>query len=257
LASLSITALEAFGLYLVRTSVLVLGSPILGTGTGFTGYKVALIVGVATALYLSTGEPLAADVGSVHYGLLCLREVLIGLFLAFILQAVLLAVRVAGEIIGHEMAFNIASVVDPATGVRTPLITQLYEAVFFLGLLAVNGHHWMLRALGESFSRAPIGEIEFQQGAMPMLQGLFGQMFKAGITFAAPVLVLLVLVSLLIGLMARVVPQVNVLEIGFTMRIGVALVAMTLLAPLLAPAMDVLFDHLMTGLDTGLDVLGS
>lgn len=257
MASLSITALEAFGLYLVRTSVLVLGSPILGTGTGFTGYKIALIVGVTAALYLSTGEPLAAEVGSVYYGLLCLREVLIGLFLAFILQAVLLAVRVAGEIIGHEMAFNMASVVDPATGVRTPLITQLYEAVFFLGLLAVNGHHWMLRALGESFSRAPIGEIEFQRGAMPMLQSLFGQMFKAGITFAAPVLVLLVLVSLLIGLMARVVPQVNVLEIGFTMRIGVALVAMTLLAPLLAPAMDVLFDHLMVGLDTGLDVLGS
>ena len=255
--TLSITALEAFGLYLVRTSVLVLGSPILGTGTGFSGYKIALIVGVSTALYLSTGEPLAAEVGSVHDGLLCLREVLIGLFLAFILQAVLLAVRVAGEIVGHEMAFNMASVVDPATGVRTPLITQFYEAIFFLGLLAVNGHHWMLRALGSSFSRAPIGHLEFNQGAVPMLQELFGQMFKAGITFAAPVLVLLVLVSVLIGLMARVVPQVNVLEIGFTMRITVALVTMTLLAPLLAPAMDVLFNHLMDGLDAGLDVLGA
>jgi len=255
--SIPITALEAFGLYLVRTSVLVLGSPILGTGTGFTGYKIALILGVSTALYLSTGQPLLADIGSMHFALLCLREVLIGLFLAFVLQAVLLAVRVAGEVIGHEMAFNMASVVDPATGVRTPLITQLYEAVFFLGLLAVNGHHWMLRALSESFGRAPIGDIEFKRGALPMLEELFGQMFKAGITFAAPVLVLLVLVSLLIGLMARVVPQVNILEVGFTMRIAVALVAMTLLAPLIAPAMDVLFDHLMTGLDNGLDALGT
>jgi flagellar biosynthesis protein FliR len=255
--AISITALEAFGLYLVRTSVLVLGTPILGSGTGFSGYKIALLSAVAITLYLSIGEPLPADVGPVTYGLLCMREILIGLFLAFVLQAVVLAVRVAGEIIGHEMAFNMASIVDPSTGIRTPLITQVYESIFFLGLLAVNGHHWVLQTLEKSFARAPIGSMALDKGVLPLMQELFSHMFKAGITFAAPILVLLVLVSVLIGLMARVVPQVNVLEIGFTLRISVALVTMTLFAPLLAPAMDVLFQKLMVGLDASLDVLGS
>ena len=255
--ALSITTLEAFGLYLVRTSALIMFSPLLGSGTGFSGYKVALIVGVAVALYLGTGEPLAVDAGGIEFALFCFREVTLGLFLAFVLQAVLLAVRVAGEIIGHEMAFNMASVVDPGTGVRTPLITQFYEVVFFLGLLSVNGHHWLLRALGKSFDHAPVGRMQLEEGLLPAVAELFSQMFKAGISFAAPVLVLLVLVSLLIGLMARVVPQVNVLEIGFTMRIAVALTAMFLFAPLLAPAMEVLFTHLMDGLDGCLSVLES
>lgn len=249
--------LAAFGLYLVRTSALVLATPLLGSGTGFSGYKIALIIGVAAVLYLGTGGGALASVDAAEYGLLCMRELLIGLFLAFVLQAVVLAVRVAGEIVGTEMAFNMASVVDPGTGIRTPLITQFYEAIFFLALLSVNGHHWVLRALSSSFERAPIGTLHMGSGALAVTQELFVHMFNAGIVFAAPVLVLLMLVSVLIGLMARVVPQVNVLEMGFTLRIGVALVAMLLFAPLLGPAMNVLFENLMGGLEGCLDELGS
>lgn len=256
LALPEIGTLAAFGLYLVRTSALILGAPLLGDGAGFTGYKVALIFGIAFALYAASGEPLAADVPAIEYGLLCMREVLMGLFLGFIAHLVVLAVRVCGELIGHEMAFTMAAVVDPATGLRTPLITRFYEVLFFIGLLAVDGHHWLLRALGESFGRAPVGSLDFNQNTSDLLQTFLTQMFKAGVVFAAPVMVLLLLVSVLIGLLARVVPQLNVLEVGFTLRIAVALGAMLLFAPLVAPAMDGLYHSLMFGLDAGLDVIG-
>lgn len=252
---LSITLIEAFGLYLVRTSALVLSSPILGSGTGFAGYKVALILSVAVALFLSTGAPLAQEPGGIEFGLMCLHEILVGLFLGFVLQAVLIAVRVAGELVGTEMAFNMASIVDPGTGVQTPLVTQVYEVLFFLGLLAVNGHHWLLRALGSSFERAPIGGLRIEGGVVPLLLELFSRMFKAGITFAAPVLVLLLMVSVLIGLLARLVPQINVLEVGFNIRVMVGLLALFLFSPLLAPAMNTLFEQLMGGLDGCLEAL--
>ena len=115
----------------------------------------------------------------------------------------------------------------------------------------------MLRALSTSFERAPVGSMHLDKGALELVESLFVEMFNAGIVFAAPVLVLLMLVSVLIGLLARAVPQVNVLEMGFTLRIGVALVAMLVFAPALAPAMDVLFKNLMGGLEGCLDVLGS
>ena len=251
-----IGTLAAFGLYLVRTSALVLGAPLLGDGASFTGYRVALIFGVSIALFLATGQDLTGDLPAFEYGLLCLREVLIGLFLAFIAHLVVLAVRVCGELIGHEMAFTMAAVVDPATGLRTPLITRFYEVLFFIGLLAVDGHHWLLRALGESFGRAPVGALDFSADTSLMLQTFMTQMFKAGVVFAAPVMVLLLLVSVLIGLLARVVPQLNVLEVGFTLRIVVALGAMLIFSPLVAPAMNGLYRSLMSGLDAGLNVIG-
>jgi flagellar biosynthetic protein FliR len=249
--------LEAFGLYLVRTSALVLASPLLGSGSAFEGYRIGLIAALSFLLYGATGAPLEEPPPPVEYAILALREVLIGLFLAFTLHAVGLAARVAGEMIGHEMTFNMAQLVDPATGMSSPLVTRLYETFFFLGLLAVDGHHWILRTLASSFVRAPIGELAFDAGATDVALSLFGEMFAAGLTFAAPVVVLLSIVSLVIGLLSRAVPQLNVMEVGFTLRIAVGLVALLVFAPFLAPALESLYAHLVRGLDASLDAIAA
>jgi len=255
--NITIPLIETFGLYLLRTSALVLAAPLLGSGTGFSGYKIALILAVAIVVFMSTGELLAQPAGAVEYGMMGLHELLVGFFLAFSLQVVVLAVRVAGELVGTEMAFNMASIVDPNTGTNTPLLTQVYEMVFFLGLLSVNGHHWLLRSLASSFERAPIGGLGAHQGMVEIVVDLFARLFSAGIVFAAPILVLLTLVSVLIGFLSRVVPQVNVMEVGFNIRVAVGLLAIFLFSPFLAPAMNVLFEQLMGGLNRSLDALGA
>lgn len=247
--------LEAFGLYLTRTSALVVAAPLLGTGTGFAAWRIGLIVAVAFLLYSVSGAPLPVPPAPIEYGALMLREVLIGVFLAFTLQAVVVAVRVAGETIGSEMGFNLASQIDPTTNVQTPVITQFHEILFFLGLLAVDGHHLLLRALERSFERAPIGQIAFPADAGWMAMALFQQMFVAGLTIAAPVLVLLVLTSILVGLLTRMVPQINVMDVGFTARIAVGLVALLVFSPFLAPAFERLYAALMNGLDRALDAV--
>ena len=247
--------LIAFGLYLVRTSALVLAAPILGNAAPYAAYKVALIVALAAVLYGATGAPLAGDVGALAFGAMAMRELLIGFALALVLQLVALAVRVAGELVGHEMAFNMSSIVDPATGVSTPLITHLYEGLFLLGLLAVDGHHVLIRALSDSFERAPVGALGLAGSTTEAIGHLFAQMFAAGLTFAAPVLVLLLVVSLLIGLLARAVPQLNVLDLGFTLRIVVGLLALYAFAPLLAPALSDLYASFDAGLDGVMETL--
>jgi flagellar biosynthetic protein FliR len=252
---ITLGTLAAFGLYLVRTSALLLAAPLLGNGAAFSGYKVALVALVSFALYSATGAPIEGEVRAAGYAFLCMREALIGLSLAFVLQAVVIAVRVGGELVGHEMAFNLSGQVDPTTGVSSPLITRFYEAFFFLGFLAVDGHHLLLRALSDTFLSTPVGTVDFSNGVVPYLLGFFGELFRAGITFAAPILVVLLLVSAMIGLLARAVPQMNVLEIGFTLRISAALVALFLFAPLLAPSLRVLYERLDSGLAGFLEVL--
>jgi len=248
--------LEAFGLYLVRTSALVLGAPLLGTGASFAGYKIALIGAVSVVLYLATGTPLDGTEPAM-YGLFVLREVALGIFLAFVLHGVILAVRVSAELLGHQMGFAMSSVVDPEQGVRIPLLGQMYEIFFLLGLLAVDGHHWLFRALAESFGRAPVGRLPIEEGMTPVAVDLFPDMFTAGLTFAAPVFVLLALVSILLGLLSRAVPQLNMMEFGFNLRIAVGLLAMLAFAPLLGSAMHVLLGQFMDGLGRGLDALGA
>jgi flagellar biosynthesis protein FliR len=249
--------LEAFGLYLTRTSALVVAAPLFGTGTGFAAWRIGLIVALALVFYGVTGTPLPHEPAPVEYALLVLREVLVGVFLALTLQMIVVAVRVAGELIGTEMGFNMASQIDPTTNIQTPVVTQVYELLFFLGLLAIDGHHLILRALERSFERAPVGVVAFTHDAGWMLLTLFQQMFVAGITIAAPVLLLLMLASVLVGLIGRAVPQINVMDIGFTARIGVGLVALLVFAPFLAPAFGELYAGFMGGLDRALDTIAS
>jgi flagellar biosynthetic protein FliR len=247
--------LAAFGLFLVRVSAFVLATPFFGAQTTFGGVKVGLIASLALVLFSVHGAPLPAASAPAVFVACAVRELLIGLSLAFVLQVVVLAVRVAGEMIGSEMAFNMASVVDPATGANTPLVTQVFEALFLLGLLAVDGHHLLLRALAGSFERAPAGGIAIGSGLVESATSMLSELFAAGVTFAAPVLVLLLLSSVLVGLVARTMPQVNVLEVGFSLRILVGLGALFLFAPLVAPALGRLYGLLGNGLERALAAL--
>ena len=246
--------IEAFGLYAVRSSALVISAPLLGSGTRFEAYKVALILSVALVAYSVGGTPLPA-VEPLLYGAFALREVLIGAFLGYVLHLALLVIKVAGELIGHEMGFMIASQVDPATGLQTPLITSVYETLFLLALLACDGHFLLLRALDASFELAPVGALRFDQGFGPLAGALFGDMFEAGLVFAAPIMALLFLVSLMMGLLSRAVPHLNVLELGFAVRILFALVVMYGFAPLLGPSMQRIFQAFQDALEGALAAL--
>lgn len=247
--------LEAFGLFMVRTSALVLASPLLGTGSTFSGYKLGLIGVLSALLYSLAGFPTVPGIDVIALGILGVRELLIGLVLAFCVHAAVLATRVAGELVGHEMVFNMASVVDPASGQSTPLISHIYELMFLLALLALDGHHWIVRALAESYERAPIAAMQLSDALPGVALEQFTQMFAAGMTLAAPLLVLLMMISLVLGLLTRAVPQINVLEFGFSLRIGGGLLGMFLFAPMLAPALDRLLGRLMDGLGQTLDAL--
>jgi len=247
--------LEALGLYLIRTSAMVLSSPVLTMGTGFGAYKVALIVGLSAIMYSVTGQPLPDTVNPLTFGAMAMREILIGLSIGFVLQLSILAVKVGGEMVGHEMGFTMASQVDPETGVRIPLITRIWENIYLVGLLAVNGHYWLLQALAQSFERAPVGEMRLSGGLVGVVANLFGAMFAAGLTFAIPVMTILALVSVMVGLLTRAVPYLNIMEISFTLRVGLGLVSILLFCPLLEPVLSSLYTSLSESLESTLDAL--
>ena len=120
----------------------------------------------------------------------------------------------------------------------------------------MNGHLWLIRGLSESFIRAPIGEMTLGGELGMTIQAMFTEMFSAGIVFAAPILIFLSIVSSMIGLLARAIPTLNVMEIGFSLRISTSLCAMYFFAQLLEPAMLKLNGHFLEWLDRGLDTLG-
>jgi flagellar biosynthesis protein FliR len=126
---------------------------------------------------------------------------------------------------------------------------MFYETFFYLGLLLTDAHHALFRALCASFERAPVGVMKLDLSAVDMSLAFVGRMLAAGVTFAAPVLALLFVSSLIVALIGRAVPQLNVNEMGFGLRTIVGLFALFLFAPLMAPALNGIYAELMTGME--------
>ncbi|QDU70006.1 flagellar biosynthetic protein FliR [Engelhardtia mirabilis] len=248
--------IEAFGLYLVRTSTMVLAAPLLGQTLSSSGTKIALIIALSAVSFSASGEPLPEVYAAPIFAVMALREALIGFFLALIMQLGVMVVRVMGELLSLDMGLQMANQVDPGTGVSSSIVTLIYEGFAILGLLAVNAHHWVVQSLVDSFERAPVGSMSAQLGVTDFVVGLFGEAISAGVAFGAPFMVLMAMVSVMVGLLARTVPQINVLELGFTLRVGVALIVMLILSPVMAPLFGGIFEDVRYWTASGLDALG-
>ncbi len=249
--------LESFGLYAARCGALIVGAPLLGATNGFTMWRAAFITMLAGTLYAAHGAPLAVQPEPFEYGILILREIAIGLALAFCLYGALFAVRTAAELVSQEIGLGYAGLIDPSSGGSTSSVAMFYEIFFYLGLFMTDGHHALLRALAVSFDGVPVGDMNFALGAAESALSLVGPMVAAGVAFAAPVMGLLMAASLLIALLGRAVPQLNVNEMGFTLRIVTGLFALFLFAPAMAPALNGIYFAMEVAMQNTLRSLAS
>ncbi len=162
------------------------------------------------------------------FGLLIINEVLLGVMVGLVAQMVLAAVSFGGTVIGYQMGFAAANIFDPQTTQQLSLMSQFVNVLALLAFLSLDIHHYFFRMLVESYQAFPPGLLDFTHGAVQELMRLGGQVFVLGVKFSAPVLALLLLTNIVLGILARVFPQLNVFMLSFPLNIGIALLVMGL-----------------------------
>jgi flagellar biosynthetic protein FliR len=220
-------------LVLCRTAGVMSVAPLVGSGRLPVRAKAALAMGVAMVLTPVAGRP--PECGSaVEMVLAACGEILVGLAIGFGARLLFAAVQMAGELADMQSAFGFAGVVSPQTGERTSVIGQLQMSVAWLIFLGANGHHVVLRGLGASLSAVPLGGGTV--ACAPTLTQAAAGMMAAAVRMAAPVVGAVMLADFALGLLTRAAPQMNLLAIGFPIKLAVGLLATLLALPLLASA---------------------
>jgi flagellar biosynthetic protein FliR len=130
---------------------------------------------------------------------------------------------VGAELAGLQMGYGIATVFDPTSGRQISLIGQLYAVVALLIFFAVDGHHLLLYALVESFRLVPSLTFYPSGDLVDGLMRLAGAMFVTGVQVAMPVVAAMLLANAALGILGRVVPQMNVLLMSFPITMGLGL----------------------------------
>lgn len=234
----------------VRVSVAVFTLPVLSneavTGpvrAGLAFWITIVLIGPIFGLHenqLPWLVPLTTDVytGVIHFALAVAAEFLIGLAIGFISTMLLQTIGLAGEIIGQQAGFSAASVFDPITGQDIFLIAQMNLLFATLVFIVIDGPGIALSALADSFRIVGPGEgflwMNFADAGLRTLvydggQGdaLISILYKVAVQIAAPMIGAMMLISITEAFLARSVPQLNILVVGFAIRIAMSLIILT------------------------------
>ncbi len=216
--------LVVFLLVLTRVGGLFLVAPIFGSLNVPTMVKIGLSAMIALLLVPTLPIGYAVDIkGPLGMALAVGQELLVGLFIGYAVYLLFVAIQLAGQIIDMQMGFGVVNVIDPVTSSQVSVIGQYKFLVATLFFLALNGHHHILRALGDSMTLVPLGGLNLSEGAFLKLSGMFGDVFAVAVKIGAPAIAVLFLTNLSMGLVARAVPQINVFIVGLPLTIAVGL----------------------------------
>lgn len=231
---LDIAVPQVIGFMLVaaRLSGLFLIAPVFSSKMIPVRIKVmALGVLAATLTPIVMGQEPEVPAGVLDLLIAMLSETLIGFAIGFSVSIIFTAVQVGASFIDTSIGFSMANIVDPLNNIQASVLGSFYSLIATLTFLAVDGHHWLLAGFKRSFEVVPLGGTPDVPRMMENVFGVFGQLFAMAFQIAAPVLITLLLVDVVLGIVARVVPQMNVFFVGIPLKIGVGLVAVIITLP--------------------------
>jgi flagellar biosynthetic protein FliR len=213
-----------FILVLARTGALIATAPVFGSLA--LPRRVRALLAVTMSL-LVTPIHLDAYVPPVEhfaqYGRILVNEVLVGLLLGLGMNILFAGIQVAGQIVSQMSGLSLADVFNPGFDEDVSVFSQLFYFLTLAVFVAVGGHRIVTEALLESFAWAPPGHAALGLSVVDVLTTILTQSFELGIRAAAPLLVALLLSNLVLGLISRTLPQINVIAVGFGLNSLLAL----------------------------------
>lgn len=244
--------LPNFLLVFCRISAFFVVAPVFSFRGVPAQFKIGFVFMVSLITFITLGTEEAVE-WDYAYILSIIREVLVGLLLGFIAYMFFTIVQISGSFIDLQMGFGIANVIDPMTGTQSPIMGNFKFFIAILLFLALDGHHYLMRAIMESYQWVPIsGDLFAHIYAGDVSEFLllsFSTVFLLAFQMAAPLIAALFLVDVGMGILAKTAPQFNIFIIGIPLKILVGFLILLIMIPgflyLFQDVFKTLFDHLI------------
>jgi len=246
---------QAFLVLISRIGGLLAAIPVLSGGAVPLKVKVALVLSLGLLLAPMVQLPsLPYDPVSLAAGLV--NEMTIGVAIGLAVRLYFSALEVAGELIGIQMGFGVVQLFDPATARQTPIIGRFFTLLASLIFLSLNGHMFLVATILSSYDAIPAFGASLPGVVGDDVLRLSQNMFVLGLKLAAPVLVVIFLVNILLAMLGRAVSQINVFVLSFPVTIAGGLAVMALSMPYTVDLLTREMERLQLTIQTLLKALG-
>ncbi|MDP1902207.1 MAG: flagellar biosynthetic protein FliR [Rubrivivax sp.] len=229
----------------LRALALLSALPVLGTRTVPMRVRIGLAAFIALAAQASLPAMPAVALDSPLAFMLVLQQVVIGVTLGFAVRLVFAAVEFAGELIGLQMGLNFAGFFDPVSAGTATATSRLFGTTVAWLFIVVNGHLLVIAALAQSFTVFPVAPEPFAFLHQMQPQRWGAEIFSTGLWIALPLVTMLLFVNIVLGVITRVAPQINIFAVGFPVTLGMGLLGLALTLPLMQQPFTMTLERLL------------
>jgi len=246
--SFSVAELEYFVLIFCRVSCLVFIAPFFGMNNTPRRIKIGLSLVVSYLLYEILPAMTIPEYSTVTgYAVLVLKEVVTGLLLGYGCQICTTVVGFAGRIIDMEIGLSMASLMDPTTRENMSVTGILYQYAVMLLLIVTGMYQYILKALVESFTLIPLAGAVFEADRLlNVMLKFLADYIMIGFRICLPVFAVMLILNAVLGMLAKVAPQMNMFAVGLQMKVLVGLAVIFLTTGMLPGLSDMIFTEMKT-----------
>ncbi len=213
--------LPLFAVVLARLVGLFLFAPVLSSALLPGRYRALLVFMLALGVYptLNLSPVVALELSLVSLAPILAAEVLIGVVIGIFALMPLVAVQIAGVATGQQMGLGLGQVVNPAADIEADQLGQILFMAALAMFIYLGGLDLMFGTVIETFKHVPPGGWGLDRTPLDLLTGLLSSAFVMAVRIALPVLVMLLLESLSLGFLMKTVPSINIMTVGFPIRL--------------------------------------
>lgn len=224
----------AFFLVLARVSPLFLLAPLFSSRSVPGRVRGLAAVGIAFGLSPIVRGDASIPLELMPFAGLLFKELLVGLAFAFTLGALFAAVAAAGALLDTMIGFSFGALVDPVTGNQSSVLANMYALIGVLIFISIGGDGWVIQGLARTYELVPLLEAPAIGSMVDGAQKAFSGVFVSALMISAPIVLALTITDAALGVVSRVVPQLNVFAVGFPAKVAVGLLLIGVSLPFAA-----------------------
>lgn len=207
--------------------------------------KVGLCFLVAMILFRVVPPPEQVFTGVIGYSVAVLKEGITGLLIGFAAYICNSIVILAGNIIDMDIGLSMAQEYNPDMSMQITATGNLYYYLIFALLIASGMDRYLLRVVCDSFYVVPIGGAVFEWDSLVLSMTTYvADLFVIAFRIFLPVFAVIMIMNCILGVMAKVAPQMNMFSIGIQLKILVGYLVLFLMIFLYANVADMVFDEI-------------
>jgi len=242
--SVTVEQIEFFLCILVRITAFINTAPFFSIRDVPVRVKIGISVVLALLLFQALPYERLEYTTAVGFGILILQETFAGLVMGFVASASYHILAFTGHFLDIEMGFSMVTEFDNVTGFQVTVTANLYSYAVMLMLVITRMYLPIITSLSDSFYMIPVGKVFINPMSYEVMLDFIADYLVIGFRIALPMFAAILVVNVILGILAKVAPQMNMFVIGMQIKVLIGLLVLGVMIRMIGSVSYYIYDNM-------------